>query len=163
MDAQALRALLDNLIAGWENEVAEFKRAGNDYSTDNIGKYFSALANEANLRNQERAWLVFGVDNNTRKAVGTDYRVKATASKAEYIRTRGLDDGHYKQLIIDLLTQFGSASRQDIDRLLLSKLSDALDEQQKLNKVGNLLTSLRRAGRITNSGPRKAPLWVLAE
>ncbi|MCQ4254562.1 RNA-binding domain-containing protein [Stutzerimonas stutzeri] len=88
---------------------------------------------------------------------------KATASKAEYIRTRGLDDGHYKQLIIDLLTQFGSASRQDIDRLLLSKLSDALDEQQKLNKVGNLLTSLRRAGRITNSGPRKAPLWVLAE
>lgn len=44
MDAQALRALLDNLIAGWENEVAELKRAGNYYSTDNIGKYFSALA-----------------------------------------------------------------------------------------------------------------------
>lgn len=41
---------LDSLIATWENEVVEFKQAGNDYSTDDIGKYFSALANEANLR-----------------------------------------------------------------------------------------------------------------
>ena len=77
MDAQALQALLDSLIDCWENEVVEFKRAGNDYSTDAIGKYFSALANEANLRNQERAWLVFGVDNRSRKAVGSDYRSKA--------------------------------------------------------------------------------------
>lgn len=77
MDAQALQALLDSLIECWENEVVEFKRAGNDYSTDAIGKYFSALANEANLRNQERAWLVFGVDNHSRKAVGSDYRSKA--------------------------------------------------------------------------------------
>lgn len=88
---------------------------------------------------------------------------KATASKAEYIRTRGLDDAHYKRMIIDLITQFGSASRQDIDQLLVSKLSDALDDQQKLTKVGHLLTSLRRAGRIKNSGPRKAPVWVIAE
>lgn len=87
----------------------------------------------------------------------------ATASKAEYIRTRGLDDGHYKQMILDLLSRFGSANRQDIDRLLLSKLSDALDETQKETKIGSLLTSLRRAGRIRNAGSRKAPIWVLAE
>ena len=29
---------LDNLIATWENEVVEFKHAGNNYSTDDIGK-----------------------------------------------------------------------------------------------------------------------------
>lgn len=74
MDPAALQALLDSLIARWENEVVEFKRAGDGFSTSDIGKYFSALANEANLRNQERAWLVFGVDNATRQAVGTDYR-----------------------------------------------------------------------------------------
>jgi ATP-dependent DNA helicase RecG len=34
MDAQAMQALLDSLIECWENEVVEFKRAGNDYSTD---------------------------------------------------------------------------------------------------------------------------------
>jgi ATP-dependent DNA helicase RecG len=42
--------LLHRLIFTWENEVVELKQASNDYSTDDIGKYFSALANEANLR-----------------------------------------------------------------------------------------------------------------
>ena len=88
---------------------------------------------------------------------------KATASKADYIRMRGMDDAHYKQQILDLITQFGSASRQDIDKLLFDKLSDALDDQQKDTKIGHLLTSLRRAGKIRNSGPRKTPVWVLAE
>jgi ATP-dependent DNA helicase RecG len=74
MDSKALQELLTTLIARWENEVAEFKRAGDGFSTDDIGKYFSALANEANLRDHDRAWLVFGVDNKTRKVVGTDYR-----------------------------------------------------------------------------------------
>lgn len=77
MEAPALQALLDELIARWESEVVEFKRAGDGFSTSDIGKYFSALANEANLRNQERAWLVFGVDNATRQVVGTDYRPQA--------------------------------------------------------------------------------------
>jgi len=64
----------DHLVSQWENECVEFKEAGNDYDTDKIGRYVSALANEANLRARGSAWLVFGVRNNTRKAVGTDYR-----------------------------------------------------------------------------------------
>ena len=63
MDQTTLQFLLAGLIATWENEVVEFKQAGKDYDTNKIGEYFSALANEANLRNVERAWLVFGVDN----------------------------------------------------------------------------------------------------
>ncbi|WP_281984338.1 RNA-binding domain-containing protein [Azonexus hydrophilus] len=74
MDASALQATLDSLIATWENEVVEFKQAGKDYDTDKLGEYFSALANEANLRGLERAWLVFGVDNKTRAVVGSAYR-----------------------------------------------------------------------------------------
>jgi ATP-dependent DNA helicase RecG len=76
MDSTAMLALVASLIERWENEVVEFKRAGDGYSTDDIGKYFSALANEANLRDHDRAWLVFGVDNKTRKVVGTDYRLE---------------------------------------------------------------------------------------
>jgi ATP-dependent DNA helicase RecG len=74
MDQAALMQLLAELIATWENEVVEFKQAGNDYDTDKIGEYFSALSNEANLRCVERAWLVFGVNNKTRAVVGSDYR-----------------------------------------------------------------------------------------
>ncbi len=69
-----LRTLLDRLIAGWENEVVEFKNVGNSYSTSDIGKYVSALANEANLREVDTAWLVFGVDNVSRAIVDSDYR-----------------------------------------------------------------------------------------
>jgi ATP-dependent DNA helicase RecG len=74
MDQTALAELLDQLIAKWEDEVVEFKEAGNDYATDKIGHYFSAMANEANLRDAERSWLVFGVKNTTRSVVGTSYR-----------------------------------------------------------------------------------------
>lgn len=76
MEPSSLLELLDGLIARWEGEVVEFKRASNDYSSDKIGQYFSALSNEANLRDQASAWLVFGVDNKTRAVVGTDYRLE---------------------------------------------------------------------------------------
>lgn len=74
MTQEKLQTSLADLIATWENEVVEFKQAGKDYSTDKIGEYFSALANEANLRGIEKAWLIFGVNNKTRKVVGSDYR-----------------------------------------------------------------------------------------
>lgn len=76
MDQPDLNVLLEALISTWENEVVEFKQADNDYSTNDIGKYFSALSNEANLRGLERAWLVFGVNNKTRGVVGTNYRAE---------------------------------------------------------------------------------------
>ncbi len=75
MNQTELTELLEALIAAWESEVVEFKQANNDYSTNKIGEYFSALANEANLRGTERAWLVFGANNKTRSVVGTDYRM----------------------------------------------------------------------------------------
>lgn len=43
-----------------ENEVVEFKRAENNFDIDELGKYFSALSNEANLREREFGWIVFG-------------------------------------------------------------------------------------------------------
>lgn len=56
-----------------ENEVVEFKEANNGYDFTKLGKYFSALCNEANLKHQPQAWLVFGVkDNHT--VVGSGFR-----------------------------------------------------------------------------------------
>ena len=73
MNEECLKTLLQKLIANWEDEVVEFKRGGAGFSTGEIGEYFSALSNEANLRVSDKAWLVFGVDNKTRRVVGTDY------------------------------------------------------------------------------------------
>jgi len=59
-----------------ENEIAEFKEAKNSYAFDKIGKYFSALCNEANLKHLKRAWLVFGVKDN-QTIVGSQFRTHA--------------------------------------------------------------------------------------
>ena len=53
------------------------------------------------------------------------------------------DDQHYKQLVVEYLERFGTAKRVDIDRLLLDKLSDVLDEKQKHHKIKNLLQSMK--------------------
>jgi ATP-dependent DNA helicase RecG len=87
----------------------------------------------------------------------------ATDAKAEYIRTRAQDDDFYSRLLVDYLKKFGSATRPEINTLLLDKLSDALDHKQKSNKVNNLLTKLRRNGVIVNRGSRRVPCWMLAE
>lgn len=63
---------LRNLPA--ETEVVEFKEAKNNYDFDKIGTYFSALSNEANLKEKPEAWLVFGVEDKKHAIVGTHYR-----------------------------------------------------------------------------------------
>lgn len=60
------------LIAHTENEVIEYKTAEKQYDTNKLGKYLSALSNEANLRDLEYAWILLGV-NNERQAVGTQF------------------------------------------------------------------------------------------
>lgn len=63
-----------NLVSQKENEIVEFKRAENNFDFDDLGKYFSALSNEANLRRQEFAWLIFGYDEKKHQIVGTSYK-----------------------------------------------------------------------------------------
>ncbi len=64
----------DNLRYHHENEVVEFKKAENSFDFNELGKYFSALSNEANLRDKGFAWLVFGVHDKTREILGTTYK-----------------------------------------------------------------------------------------
>lgn len=91
----------------------------------------------------------------------------ATASRADYILTRAQDDEYYAKLLTDFLDDFGNgglkvkAGRRNIEKLLLNKFSDALSNEQKQQKLSNLLTKLRRSGRIRNAGSNKAPQWEI--
>ena len=70
-----IESTLDKLLATkYETETIEFKEAKDNFSFDELGKYFSALSNEANLHNEECAWLVFGVEDKKHIIVGTNYR-----------------------------------------------------------------------------------------
>lgn len=90
MTRQELLMLLSRLIDSWESEVVEFKRGGKGRSTDEIGKYFSALANEANLHGHEVAWLIFGVDDTTQTVVGTEYA--PNADRLNQLKQQIVDD-----------------------------------------------------------------------
>lgn len=57
-----------------ETEVVEFKKAKNGFRDDELGQYFSALSNEANLKSAPYAWLVFGIDDKTHEVLGSNYK-----------------------------------------------------------------------------------------
>lgn len=115
---------------------------------------------EATAARLRRAGLIEGRKPNLHVSATV---AKVTANKADYIHMRAQDDDYYAKLIMDYLTKFNHASRADIDALILVKLSDVLNAEQKKNKIGNLLTNLRRAGKIKNTGPKKTPRWEIAE
>jgi len=65
-------------------------------------------------------------------------------------------------MIIKFIEKYGSAGRKDIDNLLMSKLSDVLNEEQKRKKIGNLLFAMSIKEKIIkNEGPTKKPKWIL--
>lgn len=53
-----------------ETEWLEFKEARNGFDTDALGRYVSALANEANLHGRDAGWLIFGVKDKINLAMG---------------------------------------------------------------------------------------------
>lgn len=57
-----------------ESEVFEFKEAKNGFDFIKLGKYFSALSNEANLKGVSHAWLIFGIKDRGRTIVDTRFR-----------------------------------------------------------------------------------------
>jgi len=57
-----------------ETEIFEFKEAKNGYDFHKLGKYFSALSNEANLKGNPHAWLIFGIKDRGRSIVGSRFR-----------------------------------------------------------------------------------------
>ena len=64
---------LKKLLENSENECVEFKRAENNFDIDKLGKYFSAMSNEATLRNKQYSWLIFGIDDKTHAFTNTKY------------------------------------------------------------------------------------------
>lgn len=89
------------------------------------------------------------------------YIAKAIAGKlgkkAEYTRNKGLDENFYMEMIVKLINQHKQVSRKDVDELLLSKLPEALNEKQKLTKIGHMLAKLKKQGDI-ELGEKKQ--WV---
>jgi ATP-dependent DNA helicase RecG len=85
-----------------------------------------------------------------------------TDTRAEYIRKRSVDKQHFKDLVISYLKRYDEADRKEIDKLLLDKVSDALDDEQKHLFIKNLLRDMRCEGTIHTTGSKTfGAKWVL--
>ncbi len=68
---EELVLLLNELLKSTENECVEFKKAEKVFDIDKLGKYFSAIGNEANLKNKQYGWIIFGIDDKTHELTNT--------------------------------------------------------------------------------------------
>lgn len=100
-DNSTYRQLFHSLIQHKESEVVEFKKAENNFDFDDLGKYFSALSNEANLHGLPFAWLVFGYDEKKHEILGTSYKDgEGALNKLKQDLTYNMSDGQTFREII---------------------------------------------------------------
>ena len=86
----------------------------------------------------------------------------STGTQAAYTRNRGLGKAAQKQFVLDHLAEFGTATREKLDGLLMDMLPAGLTDDQKRNKVKNLLTEMRATdGTIICEGKGPAATWRL--
>lgn len=88
--------ILQMLMERWEYEIVEFKEAKGGYNEDKIGQYFSAISNEANLKQQQYGWFVLGVSESVDKhIVGTSFKSGKSEllEKFKYGISKDLTDG----------------------------------------------------------------------
>lgn len=75
------KKIFEELRTHTESEVVEYKQAERQYDKKTLGKYLSALSNEANLRDIDFAWLILGV-NNDREVTGTSFLANESERQA---------------------------------------------------------------------------------
>ncbi|MCI6731317.1 MAG: putative DNA binding domain-containing protein [Lachnospiraceae bacterium] len=109
----------------WEYEIVEFKEAKSNYDTDKIGRYFSAISNEANLRQQQYGWLIFGVSEKgkVRHVVGSAYKKgeKTLLERFKYEISRDTTNGMTFYDIIEIFPVVNGVTK----RILMFKIPAA--------------------------------------
>lgn len=133
--------IFDQLWQHAESEIVEFKKAESNFDFDELGRYFSALSNEANLRERDFAWLVFGVHDKTHTIVGTSYKDGEVALKIDNdkrsvgvtIYGKVIDENYTNLLKSDTflsLPSFNPSLRKKVEEeLLASKTLDNKADQ----------------------------------
>ena len=85
---------------------------------------------------------------------------KATNTQVEYTLKKGYTDEECMEWVVKGLKDHGVLSRKQINGILWTKLPAVLSDEQKLNKIENILKKLRKA-KVIYVGRKK--LWRLNE
>ena len=70
----------------------------------------------------------------------------------------------YKLMILGLISQNGSATREDIVNIILPTLSPDIPMEKRQKKIANIITKLSQQEKLikNSSNTKKYPAWVLA-
>ena len=152
--------ILENLMERWEYEIVEFKEAKGGYDTDKIGRYFSAISNEANLRQQQYGWLIFGVgeQNKMKQIVGTAFKKgdKSLLERFKYEISRDTANG---MTFYDIIEIFPIVNGKKY-RVLMFKIPAAatgIPTDWKTNyyeRAGESLVALKQSAKSATSSSR---------
>ncbi len=125
---------------------------------DRIQKHLAITKDAASALKKER--LIEGRKPNYFVAASV---ADATGEKATYIKNRAFDKTWYKDLIIEFIKKYNKAGREDIDALIMDKLSNTLSEKQKRTKIRNLLYEMSKKDNsiFNNSKSTNKPEWKL--
>jgi ATP-dependent DNA helicase RecG len=117
-----------------------------------------ALSAEQRRELRQRG-LVEGRGSRTTVSAGV---ASATGREAEYVAAKGLDDEHFRALVLKLLAM-GPQPRAKINHLLLDKLPASIaGQQRRRDYVKGLLQDMARSGDIENvGGATRAARWAL--
>jgi ATP-dependent DNA helicase RecG len=86
---------------------------------------------------------------------------QTTGQKAEYSRNKAFEKQQYFDWVIKSIEEHGSLNRHDIDKLLWNMMPAWMTEEQKKNRIKNLISELRTLNKIQNNGTKKEPIWIL--
>ncbi|MFC5300889.1 RNA-binding domain-containing protein [Azospira restricta] len=87
---------------------------------------------------------------------------ESTNEQATYTRNKGLEKEQLKQFVLSHLRQFQPISRKKLADLLIPMLPDGLTDQQKIDRVRNLLAEMRaRDGTVCSEGKGPTAVWRL--
>lgn len=116
-----------------------------------------ALSKEQRQQLRQRG-LVEGRGARTTISAGV---ATATGLEAEYVGASGLDNQHYRALVLKMLAM-GPQRRSSINRLLLDKLpSTIVGDKRRRDFVRALLQDMQRRNEIENVGGRtQSALWA---
>ena len=74
----------------------------------------------------------------------------------------GFSDQYYKDYVLKYINKFGSMTNKDLRDLLMNKLPNSLNEEQKKRKIKYLVSDIlnRKEKRIKNVGTTRNPIWM---
>lgn len=120
---------------------------------DRVQKSYPLEDDEINLL--RKYGLIEGRKPNFYIAAGL---AKITNKKTGYIKNKAFDNEYYRDMIVKYIAKFNSASRKDIEDLIVDKLPEILSDKQKKDRVKNLLQYLKAKNKISFTAENK---WII--